>query len=34
MRDALSLLDRMLSVGEKNLTVEMIEQMLGMPRSQ
>src|SRR3954463_2702606 len=34
MRDALSLLDRLLSVGEKNLTIEMIEQMLGMPRSQ
>jgi DNA polymerase-3 subunit gamma/tau len=34
MRDALSLLDRMLSVGEKNLTCEMIEQLLGMPRSQ
>ena len=34
MRNALSLLDRMLSVGQKSLTVEMIEQMLGMPRSQ
>src|SRR5687768_5092023 len=34
MRDALSLLDRLLSVGEKSLTVEMVEQMLGMPRSQ
>jgi DNA polymerase-3 subunit gamma/tau len=34
MRDALSLLDRLLSVGEKTLTVEMIEQMLGMPKSQ
>src|SRR4051812_32257382 len=34
MRDALSLLDRLLSLGEKNLTVDMIEQMLGMPRSQ
>jgi DNA polymerase III subunit gamma/tau len=33
MRDALSLLDRLLSVGEKKLTVEMIEQMLGMPRA-
>src|ERR1700743_590876 len=29
MRDALSLLDRLLSVGEKELNVEMIEQMLG-----
>jgi len=34
MRDALSLLDRLLSVGQKNLTTEMIEQMLGMPKSQ
>src|SRR5438132_7875460 len=34
MRDALSLLDRLLSVGEKELTVEMIEQMLGLPKSQ
>ncbi|HMB94715.1 MAG TPA: DNA polymerase III subunit gamma/tau, partial [Tepidisphaeraceae bacterium] len=34
MRDALSLLDRLLSVGEKQLTVEMIEQLLGMPKSQ
>jgi DNA polymerase III subunit gamma/tau len=34
MRDSLSLLDRLLSVGEKNLNVEMIEQLLGMPRSQ
>src|SRR5688572_2078373 len=34
MRDALSLLDRLLSVGEKQLTVEMIEQMLGLPRTQ
>jgi DNA polymerase-3 subunit gamma/tau len=34
MRDSLSLLDRLLSVGEKNLTVEMIEQLLGMPKSQ
>ena len=34
MRDALSLLDRLLSVGEKTLTVELIEQMLGMPKSQ
>ncbi len=34
MRDALSLLDRMLSLGEKTLTVELIEQMLGLPKSQ
>jgi DNA polymerase-3 subunit gamma/tau len=34
MRDSLSLLDRLLSVGEKNLNVEMIEQLLGMPKSQ
>src|SRR3954467_5536743 len=34
MRDSLSLLDRLLSVGEKELTIELIEQMLGMPRSQ
>src|SRR6185295_9115208 len=34
MRDALSLLDRLLSVGEKELTVEMIEQLLGLPRAQ
>jgi DNA polymerase-3 subunit gamma/tau len=34
MRDSLSLLDRLLSVGEKELTIELIEQMLGMPRTQ
>jgi len=34
MRDALSLLDRLLSVGEKKLDVEMIEQLLGLPRTQ
>jgi DNA polymerase III gamma/tau subunit len=34
MRDAMSLLDRLLSVGEKQLTVETIEQYLGLPRSQ
>src|SRR6185312_16374418 len=34
MRDALSLLDRLLSVGEKHLTAEMVEQLLGLPRSQ
>ena len=34
MRDALSLLDRLLSLGDKKLNVEMIEQLLGMPRAQ
>lgn len=34
MRDALSLLDRLLSVGEKELTADMIEQMLGLPKTQ
>jgi DNA polymerase-3 subunit gamma/tau len=34
MRDSLSLLDRLLSIGEKKLTVESIEQLLGLPRSQ
>ena len=34
MRDSLSLLDRLLSVGEKNLSVDLIEQMLGMPKAQ
>ncbi len=34
MRDSLSLLDRLLSVGEKHLTVDMIEQLLGLPKSQ
>ncbi|HQY87264.1 MAG TPA: DNA polymerase III subunit gamma/tau, partial [Tepidisphaeraceae bacterium] len=34
MRDALSLLDRLLSVGEKHLSASTIEQMLGMPRAQ
>src|SRR5882672_4488474 len=34
MRDSLSLLDRLLSVGEKNLTGEMIEQLLGLPKSE
>ena len=34
MRDALSLLDRMLSVGENNLTVALVEQLLGLPKSQ
>ena len=34
IRDSLSLLDRLLSVGEKKLTADMIEQLLGLPRSQ
>ncbi len=34
MRDSLSLLDRLLSIGEKKLTVEMIEQLLGLPKAQ
>ena len=34
MRDAISVLDRLLSAGSSELTVEMIEQMLGLPRSQ
>ena len=34
MRDAISVLDRMLSAGVTELTVEMIEQMLGLPRAQ
>src|SRR4051812_16368608 len=34
MRDSLSLLDRLLSIGEKQITVELIEQLLGMPKSQ
>ncbi len=33
MRDSLSLLDRLLSVGEKTLTADMIEQLLGMPKA-
>jgi DNA polymerase III subunit gamma/tau len=31
MRDALSLMDRLLAAGEKRLTVEMLEQLLGLP---
>jgi DNA polymerase-3 subunit gamma/tau len=31
MRDALSLLDRLLAVGEKKLTVALLEQLLGLP---
>jgi DNA polymerase-3 subunit gamma/tau len=34
MRDALSLLDRMLSVGEKHLDMELVEKLLGLPKSQ
>lgn len=34
MRDALSLLDRLLSVGEDKLSVDLIEQLLGLPKSQ
>ncbi len=33
MRDSLSLLDRLLSIGEKKLNIDMIEQLLGMPKS-
>jgi DNA polymerase III subunit gamma/tau len=34
MRDALSLLDRLLSLGDKKLTAQNVEQMLGLPRVQ
>src|ERR1044071_1255299 len=34
MRDSLSLLDRLLSVGQTHLTAQMIEQMLGSPPAQ
>jgi len=34
MRDALSLLDRLLSLGDKKLSAESVEQMLGLPRVQ
>ncbi|HWE04188.1 MAG TPA: DNA polymerase III subunit gamma/tau [Tepidisphaeraceae bacterium] len=34
MRDSLSLLDRLLSIGEKHLTADMIERLLGLPKSQ
>jgi DNA polymerase-3 subunit gamma/tau len=34
MRDSLSLLDRLLSIGETKLTVELLEQLLGLPRAQ
>jgi DNA polymerase III subunit gamma/tau len=34
MRDALSLLDRLLSLGDKKLSAKDVEQMLGLPRAQ
>ena len=34
MRDSLSLLDRLLSVGETSLTMNMVEQLLGLPKVQ
>jgi len=34
MRDALSLLDRLLSVGEKHLSGQLVEQLLGLPKAQ
>jgi DNA polymerase-3 subunit gamma/tau len=34
MRDALSLLDRLLSLGEKRLSAATVEQVLGLPRAQ
>ncbi len=34
MRDALSLLDRLLSIGETELTAARIEELLGLPRSE
>jgi len=34
MRDSLSLLDRLLSLGETKVTAEMIEQLLGLPKTQ
>ncbi len=34
MRDSLSLLDRLLSIGEKQLNLSLIESLLGLPRSQ
>ena len=34
MRDSLSLLDRLLSVGETRLTVSLLEQLLGLPKAQ
>ena len=34
MRDALSLLDRLLSLGDKNLSAKDVEQILGLPKAQ
>jgi DNA polymerase-3 subunit gamma/tau len=34
MRDALSLLDRLISVGDRSLTIEQVERVLGLPRAQ
>jgi DNA polymerase-3 subunit gamma/tau len=34
MRDSLSLLDRLLSIGETKLTVDLLESLLGLPKSQ
>ena len=34
MRDALSLLDRLIAAGEQPLTLSLLEQMLGLPRQQ
>jgi len=34
MRDSLSLLDRLLSLGETHVTAEMIENLLGLPKTQ
>ena len=34
MRDSLSLLDRLLSVGESTLSVALLEQLLGLPKAQ
>ena len=34
MRDSLSLLDRLLSLGETTVTAEMIERLLGLPKTQ
>ena len=34
MRDALSLLDRLMAAGEKRMTVEMLERLLGLPDRQ
>ncbi|HEX4124766.1 MAG TPA: DNA polymerase III subunit gamma/tau [Tepidisphaeraceae bacterium] len=34
MRDSLSLLDRLLSIGEKHVDVALVEQLLGLPKAQ